>query len=305
MVTVHFGGYQPPRSVHSRALRDLQSIVARRSGGEVVVVLRENVVAQGRRAAELLTMVARGDLDGCYFASSYLAARVPALNVLDLPFQIGSRSAMFAALDGAAGEMLGARIADATAYRVLGFWDNGIRHISNGVLPIHAPRDCAGLRLRTLDNALHQAAFARLGFRPEVIDVADLADAVAQRRVDAQENPLTNLVNFGLHAHHRFVSLTGHLQGVALVLVNRAWFDGLPLEVRALLAEAMRECETMQRAAAEAEDAACLGLLADAGIVPIAAEAIDLPAFRGAMADVVAGATATLDPVLRRALLAH
>jgi len=137
-------------------------------------------------------MVASGQLDGCYFASSYLAARVPTLDVFDRPFQTGSRDAVFAALDGEVGTALAHDVSSATAYRVLGWWDNGIRHISNAVRPIRTPADCIGLRLRTLDNAQHQAAFRRLGFLPIFIDVADLSRAVADRTVDAQENPLTN-----------------------------------------------------------------------------------------------------------------
>ena len=118
---------------------------------------------------------------------------------------------------------------------MLGWWDNGIRHISNAVRPIRTPADCVGLRLRTLDNAQHQAAFRRLGFHPMFIDVADLPRAVAERTVDAQENPLTNMVNFNLHAHHRHVSLTGHLLGIAPLLVNRARYDALPDELRRML----------------------------------------------------------------------
>ena len=82
--------------------------------------------------------------------------------------------------------------------------------------------------------------------------------AVADRTVDAQENPLTNLVNFNIHAHHRHVSLTGHLLGIALLLVNRARYDALPDEPRRMLDAAAGESEVHQRALAVAEDAECL-----------------------------------------------
>jgi TRAP-type transport system periplasmic protein len=205
---------------------------------------------------------------------------VPALGVFDRPFQAGSRQANFAALDGDIGVSIAKRVANATAFRVLGFWDNGIRHISNGVRPIRMPTDCVGLGLRTLDNAQHQDAFRRLGFRPMYIDVADLPRAVAERTVDAQENPLTNIVNFALHAHHKHVSLTGHLLGIALLLVNRARFDALPAELRGALVDAAKASETEQRSLAVEEDAECLRLLADANVAVIGLDAIDLPAFR-------------------------
>jgi TRAP-type transport system periplasmic protein len=284
MITLHFAGYQPARSVHTRGLRSLRDSVAKRSGGALAVSVTDSIVTTGRKAADLLTMVEQGNLDGCYFASSYLAGRVAALGRFDQPFQAGSREATFAALGGDIGAALAADVAAGTPYRVLGFWDNGIRHISNAVRPIRTPADCAGLRLRTLDNAQHQTAFRRLGFQPMFIDVADLPRAVADGTVDAQENPLTNMVNFGLQAHHKHVSLTGHLLGIALLLVNRARFDALPVELLGVLQAAARDSEVTQRALAAGEDAECLKLLADAGVAVVGLEAIDLPAFRAAVA---------------------
>lgn len=276
MPHLHFAGYQPARSVHTRALHVLRE--SARDG--VTITVTENIAERGHKAADLLAMVASGELDGCYFSSSYLAARVPALGVFDVPFQAGGREATFAALDGEQGVSLAGQVADATAYRVLGFWDNGIRHISNAVRPIRSPADCAGLRLRTLDNAQHQAAFRRLGFQPMFIDPAELPRAVAEGRVDAQENPLTNMVNFGVHAHHRFVSLTGHLLGIALLLVNRARFEALAIGARTALGDAAREATIRQRELAVEEDAACLKVVADAGVAVVGADAIDVGGFR-------------------------
>src|SRR5215472_14645519 len=169
MISLHFAGSQPARSVHTRALHALRESVARAQGA-LAIAVTDSVVATGHRSADLLAMVENGDIDGCYFASSYLAARVPRLGLFDHPFRAGSREQVFTDLDGEVGASLAADIAAATNYRVLGWWDNGIRHISNAVRPIRTPADCIGLRLRTLDSAQHQAAFRRLGFQPMFID---------------------------------------------------------------------------------------------------------------------------------------
>ena len=285
VITLHFAGYQPARSVHTRALHALREGVARRGMPHLSIFVTDNIVAAGHKAADLLPMVGSGELDGCYFASSYLTHRVPGLAVFDQPFQAGSREEVFSRLDGTAGEALARQVAASTAYCVLGWWDNGIRHISNAVRPIHTPADCVGLRLRTLDNAQHQAAFRRLGFQPIFIDVADLPRAVADRTVDAQENPLTNMVNFGLHVHHRFISLTGHLVGVAPVLINRARYRALPDELRQAVTAAALESVTLQRKLAIAEDAGCRKVLADAGVALLELDATDRNRFRTAIND--------------------
>lgn len=281
MTELHFAGYQPARSVHTRGLYALRDSVTRSTGSTLSIRVTDSVVSLGRKAADLLTMVESGELDGCYFASSYLAARVPGLGIFDAPFQASSRETVFASLDTS----LADQVAAATGYRVIGRWDNGIRHISNGVHPIRTPADCTGLRLRTLDNAQHQAAFRRCGFVPTFVDVADLARAVADGSVDAQENPLTNMVNFNLQKYHKHVSLTGHLLGIALLLVNRARYDALPTTARTALHEAARDSEETQRALAIAEDTECLRILAAAGVAVLGPEEIDLAAFRAAAMD--------------------
>ena len=283
MIELHFAGYQPARSVHTRALHTLRDSVARHARDALRIKVTDSIVAAGRKAADLLTMVESGELDGCYFASSYLAGRVPSLGAFDKPFEAGSREAVFGGLDGDTGAALARDVAAATGCRVLGWWDNGIRHISNALRAIRTPADCAGLRLRTLDNAQHQSAFRRLGFIPMFIDVADLPRAVADGTVDAQENPLTNMINFNLHLRHRHVSLTGHLLGIAPLLMNGARYDALSVALRGLLAPAARESETTQRALALAEDAACLKLRAEAGVAIIGRDSMDLSAFNAAV----------------------
>ena len=294
-VKLRLGGYQGESSVHTRGLRVLAAAFEQRMG-EGTTDVTPSVTDAGRKAADLLTMTESGELDICYFASSYLAGRVPALGVLDLPFQVNDRATAFAKLDGAGGDCLAQAVAQSTGYRVVAFWDNGFRHLSNAVRPIHTPQDCRGLKLRTLDNALHQEIFRSFGFEPKHIDVKDLPRAVETREVDAQENPLTNLVNFNLHKTHRHVSLTSHFFGVALLLVNRVAFDGWSIELRRALAESIAAATAAQREYAMAEDTHCLKVLRDDGVEIVPADEIDRDAFRAAAAAIVNREVARIGP---------
>jgi C4-dicarboxylate-binding protein DctP len=287
---IRFGGYQPSRSVHTRAARRFGEELARRLGPSADFRFVEDITRTGRKAAELLAMTEGDELDVCYFSSSYLAARVPSLGLFDLPFRFADRESAYRVLDGETGRKLARDIAARTGFAVLAFWDNGFRHISNARRAIVRPDDCRGLRLRTLDNAMHRRVFRALGFEPVVIDVRDLAAAVAGGRVDAQENPLTNLLNFALHRTHRFVTLTGHFFGAAPVLCNRARFEAWPAEVRAAVGEAVAAATSLQRRLAVEEDELCLAqLVADEVEVTRAGE-FDHAAFIAAVADVRAEA---------------
>ena len=268
-VDIKFGGYQGENSVHTRGGRVLAEAVARETDGRARVVFEENITLNGRKAADLLSMTERGDLDGCYFSSSYIAGRVPELGLFDLHFIVPNRHAAYAVLDGDLGDLLRDKVAAATGFRVLNYWDNGLRHISART-PIRSPADCRGIAIRTLANDDHQRVFRSLGFEPMAIDVRDLPEACRSGRVMAQENPLTNIYNFRIHETHRAITLTQHLLGVALCLFNAETVASWSDEVRAGVQRAVDQATTAQRDFAAAEDAICMAALEEEGVELIA-----------------------------------
>lgn len=174
---------------------------------------------------------------------------------------------------------------------MLGYWDNGFRHLTNRVRPIRAPADCRGLRIRTLASDLHRAVFERLGFEPVTLDVKDLLAAVRAGAIDAQDNPLTNIYHFEIHRYHRYLTLSAHFFGVAALLCHAATCHGWPAEVRQAVEEAAREAEAAQRAiAAAAADGEVLSKLDPARTEIIRLTDTERAVFVDALAPVVARA---------------
>ena len=260
---VTFGGYQPPTSIHNRAAEVFGSALTSRLGDVVRFELTGNVIDAGHKAGDLLTMVESGTLGLCYFSTSYLAERVPEFALLDLPFTIEDRQTAYAILDGALGRTLTERLHASSGYRVLGYWDNGFRHITNRRHAILSPADCEGLTIRTLFSDMHARAFRLLGFEPVALDVRDLLAAVAAGQIDAQENPLTNIYNFGIHEHHRYITLSSHFFGAAALLCNNDRFESWPSAVRDGVLMAAAEATRAQRAFAAEEDSRVLTRLAE------------------------------------------
>lgn len=285
---IHFVGYHPPTSVQSRAMTVLDESLKSALGPAVEFRFDSDVASLGRKAKELLDMVETGELDGCYFYSSYLTERVPELGLFELPFQITDRTRAYALLDGPLGERIAASVAANTGYRVLAYWDNGIRHLSNRAHPIRSPADCQGLRIRTAFNELHQATFRALGFEPVAIDVKDLPAAVRDGTVDAQENPLTNVINYNVQQYHRHITTTTHLFGVSVVLANAASYEAWPDAVRRAMADGLREATVAQRTYAAEDDTICRRRLEQdgAGIVDLRAD--ERAAFEHAVSSIVA-----------------
>jgi len=283
-IHIKMGGYQPPTSVHNRAAEVFGQELSARLGDRVTFELDGNMPqSQGIRADDLPVLVEAGDLTMCYFASSYLAHRVPELGIFDLPFVVDSREKAYAALDGELGRLLKQKFLDQTGWRALAFWDNGFRHFSNRVRAIRTPDDCKGLSMRSMNSELHQEFFRLLGMEPAYVDVSDLVEAAKSGAIDAQENPLTNTYRFGTHRYHRYITLTGHFFGTGLVLVHRPTYDGWPADVRGAVEAAIAVATRAQRGFAQAEDAEVLAQLDPADNDVAELDAAQRAAFKAAV----------------------
>ena len=118
--TIHIAGYQDARSVHTRAMRLLEASLKQSLGDGIAIEFEENIASRGRKVADLLDLAEVGELDLCYFSSSYLTARVPALGMFDIPFELTNRASTQALLQGELGARVAEHVSSRTGYRVLG-----------------------------------------------------------------------------------------------------------------------------------------------------------------------------------------
>ncbi len=300
--TTKLGGYQGNASILTKALLRLAECL-QDSPSTWSCQSEVDAPSQGESANALFSSVEQGTRQICYVASGYLSARVPELSVLDLPFSVSDRRQALAALDGDAGELLAQAVAQKTNYQVLGFWDNGFRHLSNSVHPIRKPQDCEGLVIRTLDNAGYRSALNALGFEARTTDVKDLVRVIRSGEVHAQENPLTNLLTFELWRYHPYVSLTGHYFGVLLLVCNKAWYQALTPAKKADLTTAAASATTLQRQLAAEADGLALVELRKLGVQVLGPNELDMAALREATAVVTQATRLSLSPALLSAYL--
>ena len=172
----------------------------------------------------------------------------PAFSVFDLPFMFTDPEHAHRAMDGVLGERLNEALVEAQGVRVIAFGELGFRHITNSVRPIETPEDLQGLKIRVPNNQLRIDAFTALGAAPTPIAYSELYSALQQGVVDGQENPLPTIGEQSLWEVQDYVSLTYHVYTPGYILVNEAWWQGLPEETRTVLAESAREAAEAQRA---------------------------------------------------------
>ena len=284
--TLELAGYQGAGSILSTSLLSLaQSLHASQLFGPISTTI--DVTAQGETAGHLFQSVNTGARQLCYVASGYLTGLAPDLAALDLPFTVPERTRALAALDQTAGQLLSDALEQHSQYRVLGFWDNGFRHISNAVRPLRQPADCRGLKIRTLDSAIYRESLNALGFEAVTTDVSDLMRVIRSGEVQAQENPLTNYSNFKIDEHHPYLSLTSHFFGVLLLICNEPWFRSLSEPQQRALQEAAALVTQQQRALAAQQDTVLQATLLQRGTQIVSSSQLDLAQMRRATVYIV------------------
>ena len=253
-VQIRMGGYGPPSTTHSRALKMIGDALEAEFGEAVDVKYVWNVMDFGYRSEDVLWLAESGVLTVVYQSTSYLTGRVPELGFVDLPFLFADNNEARAAMDGPLGAYLKARIEDRMNYRVLGFFENGFRHISNRLRPVRRPADLAGMRIRVLPSRIQARTFELLGATPLAIDLTEAIEGITAGTIDAQENPLANTVTYGVHKFHRYHTLSNHFYISRGVFANRPAFEAMPEDMRQGLERAVAAATARQRELAVAEE---------------------------------------------------
>jgi TRAP-type transport system periplasmic protein len=252
-IPIRMGGYGPPTTGFSKALKFIGERLTAQFGSRVAIDYVWNVMDHGHKAEDILTLVESGEIALGYQSSSYLTDRVPELGFVDLPFLFASSAQARAAMDGALGAFLARKIEVRIGYRILGWFENGFRHISNRLRPIHLPSDMQGMKIRVLPSGIHKRTFELLGAVAMRMDLTEAIAMITAGTLDAQENPLANTVTYGVHKFHKFHTLSSHFYISRPVFLHRPTFESWPDELQRAMQEALTDSVAYQRKLAEEE----------------------------------------------------
>ena len=292
-IAIRMGGYGPPTTSFSRSLKLIGDTLLAQFGDRIDVKYVWNIMDFGYRAEEILTLVEDGVLTLGYQSSSYLTDRVPELGFVDLPFLFAQRDQARGAMDGALGRVLAEKIEQRVNYRILGWFENGFRQISNRLRTVHSPVDLKDMRIRVLPSEVQARTFELLGCVPLRWDLTEAIAAIKAGTIDAQENPFANTVTYGVHKFHRFHTVTNHFYISRPIFLHRPAFDGWPEDLQQAMRDAITRAVDFQRGLAIEEDreARAAILAADCEITEL--NAVQHTQFRTAVAPLLSEARTT------------
>ena len=168
-----------------------------------------------------------------------MSSQIDAFGLIEMPYLVRDREHMRAIEEAVVWPDL-APLAESQGYRKLGVWENGFRHVTNNRQPIETPADLAGVKLRTPSGVWRLKLFQELGANPTPMALSEVFIGLQTGVIDGQENPLAQIWGSKLYEVQEYLSMTGHVYTPAYVVVSPSRWDGLPLDVRAILEEEVR-----------------------------------------------------------------
>jgi len=203
----------------------------------------------------LLQKLRLGTID-LMLPSTVMSSAVSAFALFELPYLVRDREHMRAIERDVVWPAL-APLAEERGYHLLAVWENGFRHVTNNVRPIHTPDDLRGVKLRTPRGTWRVKLFQAMGANPTPMAFSEVFVALQTGVMDGQENPLIQIQSSRFHEVQDYLSLTGHVYSPAYLIGGASW-NRLPEEVRGILSEEARAAQAFVHETAAGIDTSIL-----------------------------------------------
>lgn len=208
---------------------------------------------------------------------------VPAARILDIPFLFRDKAHARAVLDGPIGQDL-LKEFESKGFKALAWGENGVRHMTNSKRSVNSPDDLKGLKMRTMENPVHIAAYKGFGIVPTPMAFPEVFTALQQGTVDGQENPLSVIMAAKFDQVQKHLTLTGHVYSPAVYLMNKTAFDKLSAADKQVFLDAAKEGAKANRARVDEDDAKGVTELRSKGMTVV--ENVDKSKFVAALGPV-------------------
>ncbi|KHF39513.1 DctP family TRAP transporter solute-binding subunit [Halalkalibacter okhensis] len=203
---------------------------------------------------EMLEQVRLGTMESAAIMVGSMQALDMRMAIEDLPYMWKDVEHARAAYEGEFGEYL-ANVMDEQGMTKVSYLEWGFRHVTNNKKPIVTPEDMEGMSIRVAETSLRVDAFEQLGAMPTVMAFSEVYGALQQGALDAQENPLANIVAPKFDEVQDYLSLTGHFYNtVMMVIDNDTWEKISPEDQQVILDEGDRISKELQLINNDSED---------------------------------------------------
>lgn len=265
-IVIKFSHVVAPDTPKGRAAEHFKRIAEARTQGRVIVEVYPNgQLHQDRDEMEALQSGAVQMLAPSLAKFGTLGVR--SFELFDLPYLFPNKQSLYRVMDGKFGRLMFTQL-ESKGLLGLAYWDNGFKQMSANK-PLKTLADFEGLKMRIQSSKVLEAQMKALGAHPQVIAFSDVYSALQRGNVDGTENPLSNLYTQKMHEVQRHLTLSDHGYLGYAVIVNKAFWEKLPQDIRTILNKAMQDSTVFERRIAQEENDAALAKVKAAGTTQV------------------------------------
>jgi tripartite ATP-independent transporter DctP family solute receptor len=281
--TMKLASVTPPDHFYNVGGKKFAELMKERTNGRIEIkVYPAGQLGKGER--EITEAIQQGAVDLLITSTGPLGGFSPSINILDFPFLFRDFNHVDFVMDGAIGRKLLDDFEKASI-KGLAFWENGFRHLTNNKRPIKKVEDGKGLKIRTMENKVHLAAWKTAGYNPTPMAWGEVFTALQQGVIDGQENPIAIIASNKLwDAGQKNFSFTAHVYSPSPLLMSKKKFDGMPKEDQELFLKTALEVAKFQRKINRDAEETSMKEMASKGVTVV--RDVDREGFKKAMAPV-------------------
>jgi C4-dicarboxylate-binding protein DctP len=188
---------------------------------------------------------------------------VKEFEVFDFPYIFPNKQALYKVTEGPVGKNLLDKL-EPKGLMGLAYWDNGFK-IMSANKPLHSPADFKGQKMRIQSSKVIDAQMRALGANPQVLAFSEVYQALQTGVVDGTENPPSNMYTQKMHEVQKHLTVTNHGYLGYAVIVNKKFWEGLPVDIRGQLEAAMKDATLYEKAIAQVDNDRSLDAIRKAG----------------------------------------
>jgi tripartite ATP-independent transporter DctP family solute receptor len=276
--TIKLGVVTKPGSAQNIAAEKFKELIEQRSSNAFTVKIYHS--ASLGNETEILQQIQMNTIQMGVITGGPFDTFDPITRVINYPFLFKDNDQADKILDGPLGKQILTSL-ESSGFKGLSYSENGFRNLTNNKRMVQSPEDIAGLKVRVMSSAIHQAIWQALGANPTPMPWPIYTE-LEQGVIDGQENPLWVMEVYKFYEIQKYLSLTRHVYSYHIDVASLKWWETLNKSDQDMIQNAMYEAAVFQRHDNRSKDAARLELLKDKGMQIV--ESPDVAAFRAKVA---------------------
>lgn len=242
-MVLKLGHIADPSHPYAQGAVKFSELVKQKTGGKVdIQVFASSQLGDQKTLIEGLIY---GTIDMALVGTAALTQFQPQMGIFDLPFLFDDRDHAYRSLD-TVGMDIGKAL-EPKGIKLLGYMENGIRHLTNNVREVKTPDDMKGLKIRVQTSKIFIEMMKALGASPTPMSLDELYSAMQSGTVDGQENPSAHIYTQRYYEVQKYASLTAHAYAPEPVLISMAKWKSLPAAVQKAILDSAAEAIAWQR----------------------------------------------------------